>query len=244
MTFRESFVGSSLELAWRGKSAIVYPLIYAGVRGCFCVGVALFLAAISEIPAEKLSENAWLISILGGLVVSAWWIFSAVCRLAWWRTFEQSHALATSRGDWLRDLPAMLGVEIAFGLGRISVMIAFLAGVAMMLRGVFGGVWGVAFAATVAIFLEVMQSAITAERIVAGPSMVEAVRRALHQWHRRALRMLALEAMPALAVMAMWGLAFCASLFGNGWMSTIAVVGAGLIPWIEPAFWIEHARRP
>lgn len=243
---------SLYKTAVAGKEGIIYGIILDVMTGVFQLTMMLALMAAILGLSSALESSVGLTSKIIwswcgylGLPALGFWIFSAACRVRWWREFEAADAQSDRQGDWMRDLPAVLCLDFVFGVLRsIGIIALCLAVLGIILNSSVAGVWVSAIAALYLLCLEVVQPAWMAERMISGPGLVKALVRAVRQWVRKPLKALAFYFIPgAITILASWtcGLMCLSDSNPMGIMLMLAV--SVLMPCLVPVFWLEFMRR-
>lgn len=243
-----AFVGRALRRAVRGYRGAGYPIFLECVASAFRWGLAF---AVLRIAVAILSGDTELFnphtvplwSVFIGFPAAGWWVFSAACKVAWWRHYECAGDAPGRDGRWTKDLLAMMAVELIFGaFGGLCFLSVALCLYAIFIAHHAPSVIGLALSLIVLSVCGIFHPVVTACRIAAGPGLLRAFANAFRVVARHPFKTLAVRIVPGLAMVALWGTA-CVEMFLNRpWIAALAITISTFIPLIYPAFWIELAR--
>ncbi|MBR4984358.1 MAG: hypothetical protein IKY83_01285, partial [Proteobacteria bacterium] len=165
---RASYAAEAAVTAWRGKAGMLWPIFSGLVLTVlrlgilfWCVGAAMYITA----------GSAQLWGALLGFAVAAGAVFHAACELLWWRAFTDDAGCLSPRSS-LRDLPAMLSIDLIFGCARYFSMTA------AACCALSGQVMAAATGALIALVAAILQPAVTAQKLISGRPLAICAREA------------------------------------------------------------------
>ncbi len=241
-----SFVWESIRSARRGIAGIFYPILLRMMQGVLRLGLlsTFLLIIIWHVEFGISPEAAVWLGCLVGFLLGSWWIFSASCRLMWWKMMAAGSEKSAMHGSWLRDLPAVLGLDLVFGATVWLCVGAMTGGIfgMMMARPLIGAIVAVG-SGMLALVGSVLHPAVLANRLVWGHGLMWSVRNAVGQLIRNPARMLVVLFIPTFTSLTLYGLAVCEAILGNVFLMGGLVAGGVLISLIKPVFWTEFAIR-
>lgn len=239
-----------LKTALKGKDAILYPLLLQLMTGVMQIAMVMALiAAVIAMSADLESvtgisaQAAWKWSCFLSMPVAAFWIFSAACRLRWWRGFEASHKASIRQNEWIIDLPAVLGIDLICGGGRtVWSLTLSLSVIGMILNGSVLGVCIASLSALCLMCLGILEQAWMAERMITGASLRTAFVRAVRKIASQPIKTLAVYIVPGALTITASGASVLLAFTENSLGMMLMYVIALLVPCFIPVFWLHLMR--
>ncbi len=245
------FFEKAIQSAWKGKNGIIYPILIRLMTGVLrlVLYISIFLLMTSLSDIELSSGLVFKVTIYGFLILFflslVWWIFSASCRLMCFHAMADGGGKPHGKGEWLGDLPVMLGIDVIFGLLKWLCIGAMISGfIGLIVGQSVLSVLSVSLGGVIAIVCSVLQPAVTAQRIVDGPGFLCAVKNAIDKIIHYPARMMCVRFLPGIVSISLYAAAGWEGLTGDGLVMCILLVAGVLISLINPVFWTEFARNP
>ena len=242
------FFSKAFESAWKGKSGVFYPILIQFMTGILrlTLYLALVILVLKLFELHPTSDLLFSISVWGFLFIFfnalAWWFFSASCRVMWFHHFAAAGSPSRSSKNWLGDLPVMLGIDVVFGVLKWLNISAVLFGIV----GIFNNasqlsLISVAVGGVLALICSVLQPAVTAQRMVDGPGLLNAVRNAVNNIVHFPARTLCIRFLPGIVSISCYASAIWMGLIGYGMIMLFLTISGVVISLIQPVFWTELA---
>ena len=240
-------VADSMNVAAHGWRAATYPILYFVGLLFFELGMIIFSVAIAASFLPDLlfhggiaPVDARFLACFVGMVCAAFFVFKSACQLMWWRNI--SHVALPRSGEWIQDLPAVMGINMMRDVARyVCSGAAFCAMLGILINASRIGMIVFAICGVLRIFIAVMYPAVLAERLTRGSCLINAISCAFHRILRQPFRAIGVRAAFSLVRI------LCISLFAVylalscAWAAIVALVLLFIATLVEPAFWIPSA---
>lgn len=244
------FVVEAVQSAWRSKLAVFCPIFMRLMRGCVQLGLILALGCIMFVSPGVVSGGhvneqgaiAW--GIVVGFLVTGWAFFSAACRLFWWRYLAEGCERHDRKERWIRDLPAIMGIDLIYIIGEGICILGVFGGIYEII--VNGGFWGVilsSLSALMCLLCSIIKPAVMAEQVALGGGIASSTVRGFKDLVHAPLKGLAVWIVPDIGVLVFYGAAICEMLIGKLAIAAILVTLGLILSWIRPVFWTEFAHQ-
>ncbi|MBQ1926272.1 MAG: hypothetical protein II180_09160 [Proteobacteria bacterium] len=228
-----SFLNESAGTLWRGRAAVLWPIFSAGALTILRLGL-IFWCAGAALYMTGGSAPYW--GALLGLTVASGVIFYAACEIAWWRTFIAAAGIPSPH-RWVRDLPAMLAIDIIFGCIRYACLTA------AAVCAIGGMIFLAALGALVAFVGAILQPAVTAQKLVTNAPLALCARDAAIVCLRKPFAALAAHFLPGILSTAFGMAALICALAQYIVPCLVLALLAALVPLVQPALWVTMIKK-
>ena len=240
------------EFAARGWRSAFYPIWYGFGALCFELGMLLLTVPLVLTFTPELAMNggihrvdAWYLALFYGLVCGCFFVFRNACQLMWWRHIESASPNATNRGEWIRDLPAVMALNLLKDLAVYACSAAgIISMIAILLNASALAIIIFALSGVLLVVISVIYPASLAQLMISGNGWIAAVSAAVKQVAVHPFRALAIRlCIPLLRLLC---IVLIATFFANAWAWAIlgGIVTLFIVTLVEPAFWMAAAKEP
>ncbi|GEM_PF-5006995 len=245
---QSSFIGHALESGIHGIQGIYYPVWIQCFVSIFRLGIAYSALVLIQF---KLTGNTdvvnlntfWIWAVFVGFPIMAWWGFVSACKVAWWRHFERASCQNESRGPWIKDLPAMMGIDLVFGLLKgLCYLTVGLCAYYILIKHASSAIILMAFSLWMLLISSMLHPAVVAQRMISGPGFIHSLSMAASTIVRNPLKTLAVRFLPYMVIACLWGCACIEMVLDHLWFAAFLLTISVFIPLIYPVFWIELMR--
>ncbi|MBO4351161.1 MAG: hypothetical protein J6A01_09490 [Proteobacteria bacterium] len=246
---QSSFIGHALKSGIHGIKGISYPVWIQCFGLVFRWGMAFSVLVLIQYlltgNTDVVSLNTfWKWAIFMGFPIMGWWVFTSACKVAWWRHFERASCQTESRGPWIKDLPAMMGIDFVFGLLKGLCYLAFgLCTYYILVSHAPSAIILMAFSLWMLLISSVLHPAVVAQRMISGPGFMRALSMAASTIVSNPFKTLAVRFLPYMAIACLWGGACIEMGLDHLLIAAFLLTISVFIPLIYPVFWIELMRE-
>ena len=237
--------------AARGWRSAIYPVLYGIGAICFDLGMLILAIPLAVVFTPDLvihggihHVDAMYLAIFVGMVCSLFFVFRNACQLMWWRHIESANPNNINRGEWIRDLPAIMGInalrDIAVYACSASSIISL---IAILRNHTVLGMLIFAFSGVLLVCISVCYPTVLAEQLTTGTGVISSISAAIKNLRIHPLRALSIRIMTSFLRILLIALAAIYLAYGNGWAIIGCLVMLFIVTAIEPAFWLAAVNQ-